>query len=254
MSEILFPEFRDEQEKTKYPFADSATLTSVDGFSLEVDTFLDASLYPVGGAARTYLSSVTVSTRSVVLTIGEPRNRNLATVEFDPLDPPDILSFSDAYDRPAGVLVSESVRLAIFQSWPEGEHRFNAEATEFVASCVVPMPQDGLRGIATEDGNLLTGDVWLYGENGVVLRGDGDGNIRVDVVGDPLYRRKLCDPLSLFTTPRFIRTINGMPPNESGDFKITVGSHAASDTILRIYPDADGLRIETVGPTVQGGV
>ncbi len=252
MSRVLFPEWRDQQGPTRYPFADGASLTALSGTALEPDLFADAALYPAGGLERQYLSRIVVGTRQVTLSVGDGRVTERASVRFDPLDPPDLLELNDGHDRPAGVLVSEAARLAVFQTWPSGEHRFRPEATEFVASCVVPVPQTGLLGFETEDGTLFTGDVWLVGEDGVVLR-FVDGALRIDVVGDPLFRRRLCSPLNLFPTPRFVRTINGMRPNELGEFQIVSGGELASDTILRVYPDGDELVIEAVGQKLDGG-
>lgn len=249
MTRLLFPEFRDELEPTKYPFADDASLAAAGGVVVVgSDTFLDASLYPVGGGPRQYLSRVVAATREVTLYTADPTRADLSSVTFDPLDPPDDLYLEDAYGRPAGVLVSEANRLASFQAWPRGETRFLPGATEFCASCVVPVPDVGVRGVLLDDGTLLTGDVWLVGEDGVVLRTEG-GEIRVDVVGDPLFRRRLCQPTNLFTTPRFVKTVNGVPPDARGEFQLTVGRRLAADTVLRIFPDgAGGLTISAAGP------
>jgi hypothetical protein len=118
---------------------------------------------------------------------------------------------------------------------------------------VIPTPEVGVRGFLTEAGALLTGDVWWVGERGIVVRDDG-GTVRVDVVGDPLFARRLCFPLGLFATPRFIRTINRLPPGPDGDFQVVVGGHDAPDTVLRIYPiSPTELAFEVVGETLEGG-
>lgn len=253
MPRVLFPEWRDEQGPTKYPFSDEATLQTVGGLQIEPDLFLDAAIYPVGGGARQYLSRISVQPRSVTISIGDPTKPVLAQTNFDPLDPPSLLELADLSGRPAGILVSDPTQLAVFQTWPLQEHRFAPGATEFVASCVSPMPAVGLRGFMTDDGTLFTGEVWIVGEDGVVVREDNDGEIRIDVVGDPLFRRRLCQPVELFTTPRFIRTINGMLPDARGDFKITVGRALAGDTILRVYADdKGGITFEAVGQLLQG--
>jgi hypothetical protein len=254
MPEIMFPEWRDDNTASKYPFSDRASLKTVAGLSFEPDLFLDAAIYPIGGRERQYLSRIRVTSRLVTIVTGDPKTAELATTTFDPLAPPDILTLADAFGRPAGVLVSDAERLAVFQTWPLQEHKFDPTATEFAASCVTPMPQIGVRGFMTPDGELFTGDVWIVGEDGVVVRqGENADEIRIDIVGDPLFRRRLCQPVQLFTTPRFIQTINGMKPDELGDFKITVGRTLASDTVLRVYADTKGgITIEAVGQTLQG--
>lgn len=248
---ILFPEFRDELEFTKYPFTDSATLQSTDGQAIEEDTFLDASLYIVGATSQLHITSITVAFRAVVIWFGDRITKNLASASFDPLDPPALLEVVDAYGRPAGVLVSEPIRLARFSVWASGTHTFQVQATEFVASCVIPMPGTGVRGLLDDAGRLFAGDVWLVGDNGVVVREDEACVVRVDIVGDPLFVRRICDPLALFNTPNFVRTINDCGPDEFGDFKIVPGNHLAADTVLRVNPTDDGLRIEAVGELVR---
>jgi hypothetical protein len=111
------------------------------------------------------------------------------------------------------------------------------------------MPSNGVSSFKDELNNTVSGEVWLVGENGVVVRTEGK-NIRVDVVGDPLFKRKVDNS---FVTPRFIKTINGIPPDEYGDFKIVSGSYMAGDTILRVYPEPDvpGIRIELVGQSLE---
>ena len=57
----------------------------------------------------------------------------------------------------------------------------------------------------------------------------------------------------LFVTPRFLKTINGIPPDEYGNFVITVNNKLAGDTILRVYPDGENnlLKIELVGQRLE---
>ena len=103
----------------------------------------------------------------------------------------------------------------------------------------------------------MTGAVWLVGEDGVVIR-NVDGNIRIDLVGDPLFERALCtkelpegstdDP---FPEPTFLQTINGLAPDEFGDFKITAGDAGAADTVLRVFENEGALKIEVVGKKVS---
>lgn len=249
---LLFPEFRDQQERTKYPFSDAATLTSNDGLqTIEPDTFLDASLYPIGGGVGLYLTIVGVTPREVTIYAGTLLTPRLCSGSFDPLDPPSLIRMVDVLGRPAGVLVSEPVRLSRFAAWPVGEHAFVRTASEFVASCVIPTPEIGVRGVVTAKGEVLTGDVWIVGDNGIVVR-EEDGHVRIDVVGDPLYVRKLCVPIDLFTPPTFLKTINGCGPDEYGNFNLIIGEHGNTKTVLRLYPTSDGLVIKAVGGPQRG--
>jgi hypothetical protein len=249
---IIFPEFRDELEPTNYPFADGASLLSQDGTrSIGKTTFLDASLYPIGSVEGMYISAVEVTLRAITFRISDRANRNLCYATFNPLHPPDVLEVWDDYGRPAGVLLSEPLRLSQFGAWDNGTHTFDRQTTEFCASCVIPTPEIGVRGILTENGELLTGDVWIVGENGIAVRELVDGQIRIDVIGDPMFVRKQCDPLELFEPPLFIKTINHCPPNADGDFRIEANDDDAPETIMRIVHIDDGLQIEAVGQYVR---
>lgn len=245
---ILFPEFRDELEFTRYPFADGATLTADTSQKIETDTFLDACLYPIGSTSRVYLSRIEITTTAATLVLSDVSRKDLATASFELLAPPDVLYFRDRLNRPAGIMVSESLRLARFSAWEVGTHTFALGTTEFVAAVVIPTPEAGVRAIQLDDGSTYAGELWLLGEHGVVLR-DHNGAIRIDVVGDPLFVREQCTEVDQFTVPNFIKTINNCPPDPYGNFNLTVGDHFNEQTILRIYADNDGLVIEAVGQT-----
>lgn len=248
---VIFPEFREEFGGTRYPFADTATLlTRQTSLDIGIGTFVDASLYPIGGASRLYLASITVNAREVTLALSDDDRASLATATFDPLDPPALLTFTDGHGRPAGIIVANPDEARRFSAWPVGTHTFNLGATEFVASCVIPTPEPGVRGILTSLNELLAGDVWLVGDNGVVVR-ENEGRIRIDIVGDPLFVRKLCGRVDLFDAPNLVRTINGCPPDAYGNWNLTVGDHMNEQTIVRIYPSDDGLVIAAVGQSVR---
>lgn len=255
---IIHPQWRDEQAPSKYPFGDNATLITTDGIALGTDTFLDARIYPIGGATRMSLQIVTVASGRTTLYIGPTSAPQLCFGWFDPVEPPDIIRLQDVWGRSAGMLVSESLRLARFQSWELGTHTFESEASEFAASVCIPTPEVGVRGMITAEGDIFTGDAWVVGENGVIVREDpedaedGTRVIRVDLVGDPLFKRALCgDKVSgivpLFATPQFLRTINNVPPDEYGNYVISTAGNIAPDNILRIVPTPEGLRFEAVG-------
>jgi len=250
---ILHPEFRNEQLDSRYPFADTATLRSRDKIEIAPDTFLDASIHPIGGGPRAYISSLEVTNRLATIWVGDPTDARRASCAFDPLSPPSLLALIDVLGRPAGMFVADPLRLASAQAWPTGVHTFDVGAAEFAASVTIPTPEEGVRGLTTDHGGLFTGDAWLVGDGGIVVS-EEDGHIRVDVVGDPLFARRLCSPHGMYTTPRFVRTINGVPPGPDGDFQLIVATVSASDTVLRIVPEPpDTLRIGLVGKSVQGG-
>lgn len=252
--QILFPEFRDQYAATKYPFTDWATLQSQGtSHALDQDLFVDASLYPLGAVGSLYIASITVASRRVTLSIADGTRREKASVVFDPLEPPETLVLTDSWGRPAGILLADGDSLSRFGAWEIGTHSFTAAATTFVPSCFIPTPDNGVRGLLTAEDELFTEDALIVGDNGIVLRQDENDPevIRVDIVGDPLFRRQLCDPISLFRQPTYIRTINGCPGDVNGNFQLTVGDNSNAQTIVRIYKKNGNLVIAAVGSTAH---
>ena len=265
---ILFPEWRKQNDPTKYPFSERATLVNGAGRLLTEGTLLDAALYPVGGGVGLHLTKAVITFQDVTLYVGTQAQPELASGEFSLVEPPDLVELADAFGRPAGVLVSEGRRLGLFQTWGVGTHEFLPAETEFAASCVFPTPEIGVRGVRLETGELFVGDVWLVGDDGVVLTAEEAQvpvpgtcatrtvtQIRVDVVGDPLFRRRLCQPRSLFETPKFVKTFRIVGPNmefdatpdEAGNLRLTVINDLAADTVLRIGTVGDAIEIGAVG-------
>lgn len=248
MSElVLFPDFREQYAPTPYPFMDGATLVSTTGQILDRDLFIDASVYPIGATGYVAISNINVAPRQIRITLADQTRNPVAFAAFDPLTTGDTLAILDNLNRPAGILVTTAEKLASFTAWPAGDHPFLPTAAQFVPSCVIPTPEIGVRGVLTDKNELFTGDLIIIGENGVVVRQDGVATIRIDVVGDPLFRRKLCSPLELFRAPTFIKTINGCTPDVYGNFNITVGSHRNSATVVRILKQENGLAFEAAG-------
>lgn len=257
---IIFPEFRDEQGDSRYPFADTALLAASTGRVLPRDAFFDAALYVINAAAPLYIYSIKVTTSVVEITIGGAGNQQIAVTSYDPLNPPKNgqLPVLDLHGRPAGMLLAKDNILAYIGSWELTTHVFTPTATEFVSSVVLPAKEPGVRAVSVSSlGEFLTGDIWLVGNKGVVLREDTheENTIRIDIVGVPLFKRLPCtnalgDQVSDFVPKDFLRTINGCEPDEFGNFSITVAAKTAPDSTLRIYPENGALKINVVGTKV----
>ena len=269
MSErILFPAWRKENEPTKYPFSPKARLANDEGLVLPEGVFLDASLFPIGAAGPLYLSRAVVDHEKVVLSVGDAADPARCSGELRLVNPDGLVTLADPVGRPAGVLVSEPARLAVVQAWGVGDHTFGPDDTEFCATCCVPTPEPGLRGVLLDSGELLTGDVWLVGGDGVVLREEAvtavgpcgtrtaARAVRVDVVGDPLFRRRLCQPRDLFATPNPVKVLRvvgpdgatfDVAPDDRGNVQVTGGANLAADPVLRVHTAPTGLTFELVG-------
>ena len=257
---IIFPEFRDEQGDSRYPFADTALLAANTGQVLPRDAFFDAALYIINATAPLYIYSIEVTTNNVEITIGGAGNQKLAVANYDPLNPPENgqLPVVDLYGRPAGMLLAKERVLAYLGSWELATHVFAPTATEFVSSVVLPAKEPGVRAVSVNAiSEFLTGDIWLIGRDGVVLRKDAqaDNTVRIDIIGVPLFKRLPCNNeqgafVNNFTPRDFLRTINGCTPDEFGNFSITVAPETASDSTMRIYPENGALKINVVGTKV----
>jgi len=254
---IIFPEFRDEQSDSRYPFADTATLSSTTGVDIPRDLFFDAALYVINATTPLYISSISVSA-IVTITIGDDAEINAATAQYNPIDPPDngALDLIDSNNRPVGVLVCSKDRLSDIGGWAPVTHVFTKTATEFVSIVVVPAQEPGVRALtATDTAAFLTGDVWLVGRRGIMFRETTPNTIRVDIVGVPLFKREDCIDdeqklIAQFAPKQFLRTINGCGPDKFGNFTIAASTKSAADTTLRVYAEDSVLKIAAVGTKV----
>jgi hypothetical protein len=241
---ILYPEWSNEQENSTYPFSDIATMSSKTT-ALPKSLFVDAKLYPIGGGYGQYLSLISIGKNSVTVKISDDSGE-LCSGTYDRESDSKSIQLFDSYGRSAGVLVGLPGSIKLLFSWPEGDYPFKAEQTAFTATVIVPTPEVGVRGIMLPDGTLMTGDVWLVGEQGVRIYPE-DGAIRVDVVGDPTARNRFYgEDLASKNTPYLI-TINGRPSNQCGDFKIVSTGGRAIDTVLRVLPESNGISLSFTG-------
>lgn len=257
---LLFPEFRDEQADSKYPFADGSTLTANDGFStIASDTFIDAVFFPIGSTGRLRITTIAVAVQTISITVGNENVLTEITATYSPAAPPTdgVLQFFDVYGRPAGMLLSSPLNLGRFSTWTAGVYVFAPPATEFVASVSIPANEPGVRGVLSPTGTLLAGDIWLLGDTGIVIRKEKDTEhvIRVDVVGVPLFKRFVCEPLDDFPAKNYLQTINGCGPDAYGNFTITATGEGVlartqrvkDDTVLRVYPQNGAIVFDAVG-------
>lgn len=253
MDQILFPGWRNTQYFSRYPFVDSATLVNSQNISISNELFDDAVIHPVGGAAGAFIGNITVVGRTITFSIYDPVNGLTCSGSYtfgssDTVQP-GLIRLLDIYNRPAGVLVSDHNRLeALVGIYGAGSYDFERTQTEFVAACVIPIPNSGVRGFLLDDGSVIGGDVWLVGENGVVLSMDG-GKIRVDVVGDPYAGIKDCKEVVPAGYPTFcgVRSLNEIVPDTKGDFKLTLGGNSSRDSVLRIEQEGSIIKVKVVG-------
>jgi len=249
---IIFPQFRDEQGDSRYPFTDTSTLVTDDGLDAGKNTFIDAVIHVIDGESRIYISAIVVGLNAVTIWLGDQVTSKICSATFQTVGETDIaeLPLFDNYDRPAGLLLVNSLEIARFAGWPQGEHTFRPQNAAFVSTVVIPAQEPGVRAVRPPTEELLTDDIWLIGDQGVVVRAESETVIRFNITGEPLFQRFLCGPLNKFEPPTFIKTINGCPPDEYGNFIITATNLSARDAALRVYPENNTLRIDLLGAKV----
>ena len=237
--------WRKQNQPTNYPFAEHCTLTSDQGQTIPVGLIVDAIFYPAGSTSVPYCSRIELTPTGVRLVWGDSSQSQRCSGQVDWLAPTSEVPLVDALGRIAGVLVLDTSQLAALQTWGSGVQTFAPQQTEVVPAVWLPQPVTGVSGLRLPDGRILHGSVWLVGGAGVVLRATLAGTawrIRLDVVGDPLARRRLCSPGEWFATPRFIRQVrfrasNGSvvcSPDAQGQIQIVTQSATAARSVLRL--------------------
>lgn len=253
MPVIRAEEFRDTNLDRTHPFADRVSLSN-GVVTIPFSTFVDAALYPPGNTGRMFLSSVKIDTRgNLTLTLADGLRGDVGTCEIATDAYPDVLVFTDEFDRRIGILVPGPEGLTELRAFGVGTYTFDETQTAFTGVVQIPVPAGGVEGIQVDE-SLISGQVFLVGENGVELYLDR-GQLRVDVVGDPLKLFRDCQKLGAASADRLdellasypLRTINGIRPDASGNWTFVTGGGLSPLQVFRITPsDQGGLTIEAI--------
>jgi len=233
MSEVLYPEWRQDNEHSRYPFSDSASLTADTNQVLDKDYILDMRIYPIGITDPVYVSRITRTSAYVSINFASGGGEfggglwDIGTLTENKLE------LFDENAVSIGIIVlSNSGKIAL-EGWPIGDHNFAQVATELVSTCVVPQPQVGIRGFLLDDGSFLSGNAAFVGGRGVWLSDDG-GHMRIDITGDFGQFKDQCGNLESFVTIPPVKTINGEPPDENGNFLIVPSMDNGKAPIFRV--------------------
>lgn len=255
MTAILYPAWYDENRLNKYPFEDSCSLKSTTGKIIPNHIFLDAAIYVIGSTKDMYLRELIVSTEDKTITINlGTKSRELCSGSISVLSEDTTVNLFDSYDRPCGVLVignpnrEDNIEygknsLRELFAWGAGTYKFTESATKLVNSCVHPLPNVGFRGIVLEDGELFSGDVWLVGERGVILRKEDD-KLRVDIIGTVFSKQQECndtDPGNDLYVRNVLQTINEIGPNENCGFILEAVGEEFAIPVISINQDSNSI-------------
>lgn len=240
MPRVIFQEFRDQYEKTRYPFMDTATLTDVTGtLVIPENIFLDAGFcFPEG---MPYLSGIQVQNNRIVLTVTS--GSDSASCELDRTAIPDVLHFQNDRKRRMGCLVSEKVRLNWLASIETGEYTFYPEAASFAARCNTPSRVIGASSLGTGQ-DSMHGDVWLVGADGIYLRHMGNNVIRIDMMGEVLHKRANC--AGELEPQVCLKSINHVHSDAYGHLVFGMRPGTAAGTRVQVNTTESGLEIKRV--------
>jgi len=228
MPRLIHPQYREDNGESKYPFSDTTSLAAGDGVVLDRGLIIDAVLHLPGATTPTSLVSVRTSATELTFTVRAGLVTASATVTLP--DPDPYITLTTPAGQPAGLLLADADLLATLQGWSSGLHEFSAE---FALSTCVLGAELGVTGLKAPSGSPLTNDVWLVGEDGVILSAE-DGKIRVDVVGEPLVRRRLCDTATTLQSVRYLRTINGEAADTYQNMSLIIGRADTLTPALRV--------------------
>ena len=264
---VGFTEWRSQNRVTRYPFSEQSTLTSDDDKILLEGIFIDAILYPQGNAAGLFLSAITITADTVTFEISTDTVKGICTGIVTNIASADRVELVDSVGRPAGLLLSEGGNLKAVRAMGLGTHNFVRTAAEFCATVSVPTPSPSVTGFLLDDGSVVSGRVILFAENGVVIRTAQypvepicgtpylQDNIEFNIIGDPLFRRRLCEGETDYNLPRPITNVEfkigtktiTLPMTGFNDLQIKASNQAAEDTALRISNTDQGIDISVAG-------
>lgn len=245
-------EWRDQNTGTGWPFEPECLLTSDSGVPFDRNLLADAQLHPLGGTAHSYLAKIVRGELDVRLQFGDDGTDNRCHARI--VEPVPVADVRDDLGRPAGILVAGVDLFASLFSLVPGEYVFAQKNTLLCATCYHAVPDNRVTGFRMPDGEILTGDVWFVGKNGIqfqytpVSRWNNQGQqvtdneIKIHVVGDPLRRRRDCGPVGRFETPMFLRRLvirkgavdRVLLPSISGGIVLATNGALTTETSLRI--------------------
>lgn len=248
----IFEDYRKQNEDRNYPFKDGSTLSNGD-ITIPNNLFLDAALYPYGHKGQLFLSRITINLDgSVELAISDGILGEVATaiIEKDEISTLDVIAFEDPYGRAAGVLVTDPPNFNLLNNYATQDHIFEAEQTTFCTRVQLPTFESGVSGFVLDDGSFVSGEVWLIGDKGVQLD-IVDDQIVIHVGGDinRIYSECLetgsedfSEIINAIKNPA-LKTINGIPCDQYGNFALVLGSQNSETQILRINQTTNGIEI-----------
>lgn len=227
--------WRGENAETRYPFSDLSSLLSAEGYEIPRGVFVDAVFHGLSPAVPR-LSSIAVSGQEATVTVTASE---VLTGVYDLSGGSSQITLSDAFGRVGGAMYVDSALFVLEAAKLQGRAAtFGEGAAEFVVDASSFAPGIGVAAVQAQD-TRHSGKVWLVAGPGVYLSQDGQG-IRIDLVGDPDWRRLSCQRSGVpVDRVHYLRSMNGMVPDAFGNFLWLV-SEALADPVLRLGAGSSG--------------
>jgi hypothetical protein len=200
MQPILLGEYRNQNSRRKYPFADDMSLLDKEKVALPIDFIVDAYMYPINlmqlhnrdllwqsgdiFGLRIYMSKIDLGAGNIYFN-GVESGELYGVAEFTQGDLTANIYEAAGYHRQIGILVFGDGMSQIYQGLTVRE--FLPWNTQLCPAVFAELKQVGLRGFVLEDGTLITGGVIFEGQDGITIKSyiDGDGKqvLKFDVPG-----------------------------------------------------------------------
>ena len=188
----IYQEWESQNARRNYPFADLATLTDQQGIRLPLDFLLDAVLYPADLQGVCYLQNIVGPARQLVFGDSVTR-KSVGTAQWVPGAVSVVVYDVSGYSRPIGIL---QLGPGITYLESNQTRTFDPEATPLTPTCFFAVNQQGVQGIILPDGTLMTGDITIEGQDGIVVTTAGQ-TLRVDAVGKAAPDQSSCEDLGV---------------------------------------------------------
>jgi len=258
------------QKRGAYPFTAASTFTSTNGVFIPPTFLTDARIYSPGATVPIYVSKIRVTQTNIVMTINDYLGE-IGSAIFS-YDNKSTVSILDQYKREVGVLIGNFDQIRTITK-PNTSLEFTQAALEFITSVIIPVPIFSIKNIFAEESTIAaSGEVWLIGEDGVKLEtvdSDNDGtadSVRINIISDPLFKRKLCSDTLEFSTKRGLKGIivknendeeTVVLPDVFGNIQIVIGNGTdqngspipslVNSNIMRIFSGQNSLKFKVLG-------
>ena len=246
-------------ENSTYPFTDGATFLSRDNKLVDKQSFVDAIVYPSEIAEDVHISQIDLLERSTKIVLQDSQQGVVARGETSSEEPNSTMVLKDKNNLHAGIILVNIDQLRSGFSVPT-VLRFGSEALPFTASVVIPRPDNHVSGIRLPSGKIISGEVWLVGEDGIVLDHETQGAtdvISIHAIGDRYATRRVCEASDeTFTPTRPVKKIvvkkgSGteyeISPDQWGNIQISQGLGVEQDNVIRLNSEKNSIRFNILG-------